>query len=74
MSIFIEILSSWTRIMENIIQGINGNQVAAKKKEEERKITPKKKKKSHYESMIIWMYAAIHRATVAECDKYLINY
>ena len=31
--------------MENIIQGINGNQVAAKKKEEERKITPKKKKK-----------------------------
>ena len=28
--------------MENIIQGINGNQVAAKKKEEERKITKKK--------------------------------
>ena len=44
------------------------------KKRKKKENKPKKKKKSHYESMIIWMYAAIHRATVAECDKYLINY
>ena len=44
-----------------------------KKKKGKKKEIEQKKKKCHYESMI-WMYAAIHWATVAACDKYLIDY
>ena len=63
MSIFIEILNSWVWNQENILYRMNGNQIAEKKKNYEKP----------YVSMI-WTYAAIHKAIVAECDKLLIDY
>ena len=65
MSIFIEILNSWVWNRENILYRMNGNQIAEKKK--------KKIYEKPYESMI-WTYAAIHKAIVAECDKLLIDF
>ena len=50
---------------ENILYRMNGNQIAEKKK--------KKIYEKPYESMI-WKYAAIHKAIVAECDKLLIDF